>query len=251
MQTFDTARPDNRLLAALPNEEWDLLASHVRYVDLPYHETLCEADGVVLDVWFPTSGAISCVTVLAEGGSIESNLVGREGAVGVSGAYGFPRSPWRLIVQMPGTAAEISTSVLNMLLPQLPVLGQSLFQHAHECQHVASQTVACNRFHPVAERLARWLLTMLDRADGMRLVVTHEFLGQMLGAHRPTVTIALGTLSRAGIIEPAHRGQVIVISREALEDAACECYAATAIKFRNRQGAAGGSRLPWVGQRTS
>jgi CRP-like cAMP-binding protein len=160
---------------------------------------------------------------MEEGGTIEGVLSGREGAFGIAAAFGDMRSPWLVTVQLPGEALAIPAQKLATLLPQLPHFERLLFRYEHALQQMAMHAMACNRFHPINERLARWLLMTQDR-DGEELLTTQEYLARMLGVHRPGVTVALGALEQAGLVRRAGRGRIEVLDRAALEAASCECY---------------------------
>lgn len=214
----------NRLLAAVPESEWALLQSSVEVIQLEYGRTLVQAGAELPRVYFPIRGAISALTVTSEGGSVEALLAGNEGAMGVAAAWGFPTSPWRLAVQGDGEALAFEPETLAEALPRAPEAVRLLFRYSHALQQLGTQSVACNRFHELPERTARWLLMMLDRVGGDEVIITQDFLAQMLGVHRPSTTIALAVLRQAGLIRRGGRGRIIVLDRPGLEDAACECY---------------------------
>jgi len=220
----DAARHANRLLAALPDDEWTRLRSGAQTIPLVLGEVLCEQDTPTTAVYFPTTGAISAVTVTNEGGSVEGILAGPEGAVGIAAAAGYLRTPWRLTVQAAGAALLVKPDALEAALPLSPVLQRVLFRYSHATQQLATQSIACNRFHALPERTARWLLMILDRVGGSEVHITQEFLAQMLGTHRPSTTVALAALDQAGLIVRAGRGRIQVPDRAALQAAACECY---------------------------
>jgi CRP-like cAMP-binding protein len=171
------------------------------------------------------------LVVMNEGSTIEGWLAGKEGAVGTAAAFGVERSPWRVTVQADGEALTVKPSQLQEVLRGAPVLQQQLFRYSHAVQQLTTQSIACNRFHPIAERLARWLLLSLDRQGNERLQVTHEFMAQMLGTHRPSVTLALATLEQAGLIHRAGRRRIDVLDRRGLEAGSCECYQRTVVEM--------------------
>jgi CRP-like cAMP-binding protein len=140
-------------------------------------------------------------------------------------AVGFRNSPTRAVVQLPGDAFRISRKDLEASLAECPVLLLHLNRFAQLLGIQVSQGAACNRLHDIGERLARWLLMCQDRLGSEVLPLTHEFMAQMLGTRRSSVTIAAGILQKAGLINYS-RGRVTILDRAGLEDAACECYAA-------------------------
>jgi CRP-like cAMP-binding protein len=224
--------PSNQLLFDLPAPEWASLAPSLRETSMSLTQVLNEPESPVDLVYFPDSGVISCVTTTVEGGSVEGVLTGREGALGYAAAYGDLQWPWRLVVQTAGTASTITPRDLAEILPETPELVRRLVLHTQAMLQLSSQSTACNRFHDVAHRLARWLLVMHDRIEGDELELTHEFLAHMLGTYRPAVGVALGAFAKRGLIRVTKRGLLEVIDRAGLEGAACECYARIAWDYR-------------------
>ncbi len=214
----------NQLLSAVPASEWALLEHGAELIRLEHGRTLVQAGGALPRIYFPISGAISALTVTSEGGSVEALIAGNEGAMGVAAAWGFPISPWRLTVQAAGEAFALVPASLTDLFPRLPVTLRLLMRYSHVLQQLGTQSIACNRFHELPERTARWLLMMLDRVGGDEVIITQDFLAQMLGVHRPSTTIALAVLKQAGLIRRGGRGRILVLDRPGLEAAACECY---------------------------
>src|SRR5581483_9838791 len=137
--------------------------------------------------------------------------------------FGFERAPMRAIMQMPGAGLRVASPVLEQHFDRCPYLKHAIEQYVMKQQLQVAQLAACNRLHDMDQRLARWLLMCQDTTESENLPLTHEFLAQMLGSGRPTVTIAAGVLERAGLIANT-RGSVRILNRKRLEDAACECY---------------------------
>jgi len=156
---------------------------------------------------------------------VEVGISGREGVVGLPLAFGVEDAPTRAIVQMPGAGLRIVSSSLQEYFGKCPALRRLIERYVLTQQMQVAQTAACNRLHDMEQRLARWLLMCQDTTDSGFLPLTHEFMAQMLGTGRPTVTIAAGVLERAGIIENT-RGRIKILDRKRLEDVACECYGA-------------------------
>jgi hypothetical protein len=156
---------------------------------------------------------------------VEIAIVGREGLVGTPLAVGLNRGPYRAIMQIPGNGLRVKSALLEDCLPDTPELRLVLNRYILIQGLQVAQIAACNRLHEIEQRLARWLLMCQDRMDSELLPVTHDFLAQMLGTGRPSVSLASGLLQRAGMIEN-QRGTVKILNRKSLEDSACECYRA-------------------------
>lgn len=214
----------NKILLTLPPAERDLIFPKLEFVRLKVHHLLHEVGDAIKSVYFGNSGMISILSVFPNGKSVEVGLVGKEGFVGLPLLVGFRTAPTRAISQLTATAFRMDGGTLTSLLPQCPVLERSLQQYSQIFTMEITQIAACNRLHEVEERLARWLLMCADRIDSMDLALTQEFLSQMLGSRRSSVTVSAGILQKAGMIA-YNRGDVKIIDRRKLEDAACECYA--------------------------
>jgi len=213
----------NEILRDLPANERNLLSSKLEPVTMKIHDVLHEPGEPIQFGFFPDSGIVSILSVLSDGKSVEVGLVGREGFVGLPLAVGFHSSPTRAICQASGTGMKIAASALAQILPQCPSLGKALDRYSLNIGMQASQVAACNRLHEVDARLARWLLMCHDRLGHDSVPLTQEFLSQMLGIRRASVTVAAGILQRAGLIRNT-RGQVTILDRNGLEDLTCECY---------------------------
>lgn len=214
---------DNRLLAKVPPEDWARLSRQVELVDLPRHSVLIEPNTPIRSVWFPTTALASLVTVLEDGSTVESGSVGREGMVGVPVILGAESTPMETVTQIPGRAYRFAASTIRDMFAEGGVLHATLNKYVHTLFVVASQSAACNRKHDIEARLARWLLASSDGVDSRDVAITHEYLAAMLGVRRPGVTEAALKLQEGGMIEYS-RGGVTIVDRQALVDAACECY---------------------------
>ena len=214
---------NNILLLSLPDDEYNLLRPHLEPADLPQYDILHEP-GVKIDSgYFLNEGMTSLVALSADGRSVEVGIVGREGMVGMPLTVGLLRGTFRAIMQMSGSGVRIRSEVFQEILLCASQLRAELNRFALMHGMQVAQLAACNRLHEIEQRLARWLLMCQDRVDSQVLPLTHEFLAQMLGTGRPSVTLAAGVLENAGLIENT-RGTVKVLNRKALEQAACECY---------------------------
>jgi CRP-like cAMP-binding protein len=211
----------NRVLASLPKAELNRLERHLSPVTLEQEVTL--SDGKATHGYFLEEGMASTVVTLEDGGTVEVGVVGCEGIIGIPILLGTGPGPGRTFIQIAGSGYRIKAQELKEEFerPGQFRLQVQKFMQAFLVQ--ASQTAACNRLHNIEERLARWLLTCRDRSNSDQLRLTHNFLAQMLGAPRTTVTLAAGLLHRAEMIDYT-RGVVTIKDRSQLENTACECY---------------------------
>src|SRR5580692_12220654 len=214
---------NNVILLSLPDEEYSLLRPHLEPADLPQYEILHEPGEKIDFAYFLNDGMASLVALSRDGRSVEVGIVGKEGMVGMSLTAGLNREIFRAIMQMAGSGMRIRAEVFQDILLSAPALRSKLghFGLMHGMQ--VAQLAACNRLHGIDQRLARWLLMCQDRFDSQLLPLTHDFLAQMLGTGRPSVSLAAGVLENAGLIENL-RGTVKILNRKSLEAVACECY---------------------------
>lgn len=213
----------NRLIEALPAAEASRLAPHMHRLDLDRGRTLCEPGDSVDHVYFPLGGIISLMTLLDNGGAIECGMVGPEGAHGLPAALRPRLALVRAVVQTPTPVIRIPAAVMQETWPASPHLARLVDAHS-ECLYAhAAQSVACNALHSVEERFSRWLLTCHDRVAHPTLHLTQEYLADMLGVQRTTITAIARNLQDRGAIR-YRRGQVEIIDRQALEAASCECH---------------------------
>jgi CRP-like cAMP-binding protein len=214
----------NEILLSLPQNEQEILFPRLEFVRLKIHHVLHEPGDTLRSAWFCNSGMISILSVFPDGKCVEVGLVGKEGFVGLPLLVGFRTASTRAIDQIEGSAFRIDSDVLIALLEKCPTLERHLQQFGQVSAMQVTQIAACNRLHEVNERLARWLLMTADRVGSNSIPLTQEFLAQMLGTRRSSVTVSAGILQRAGLITHS-RGDLKIIDRPKLEDAACECYA--------------------------
>jgi len=213
----------NEILLSLPPKERELVFPKLELVRLETHHVLHEPGDTLKSAYFCNVGLISILSVFPDGKSVEVGLVGTEGFVGLPLIAGFRTSPTRAIAQIEGTAFRIDGETFMALLRECPKLERQLNRFSEMMTVQVTQIAACNRIHEVEERLARWLLMSADRIGSNSVPLTQEFLAQMLGTRRSSVTVSAGKLQKAGLI--AHtRGDVEIIDRANLEEAACECY---------------------------
>ena len=187
------------------------------------HQVLHEAGEAIRSVYFLNDGLGSVLTVLPDGKSVEVGLIGNEGFVGVPVIFGFKTSPLRIMIQSDATAYRVDVQSLRKILPDCPALEKQLQRFTMILGMQSTQLAACNRLHDVEERLARWLLMSHDRIGADTMPLTQEFLGQMLGTRRSSVSMAASILQRAGMITYT-RGSVTILDKRKLAKAACDCY---------------------------
>jgi CRP-like cAMP-binding protein len=213
----------NGMLLTIPEDEFMTLRPLLEEVEMPQYKILYDQGEKIEYAYFPNEGMISLVVLVHDGRSVEVGITGSEGIVGAPLAFGFESAPMRAIMQIAGKGLRIPSSLLEDTFDRSPCLKLIIERYVMMQQLQVAQLAACNRLHDMDQRLARWLLMCQDRTDSELLPLTHEFLAQMLGSGRPTVTIAAGVLERAGLIKNT-RGSVRILNRKRLEDAACECY---------------------------
>jgi CRP-like cAMP-binding protein len=211
----------NRILLALPDNEFRSIRPHLEFLPLPHHRLLYEPNRKIDFLYFPNRGLISLVIVMEDGKTVEVAVLGREGFAGVPAVFGLTRSTVREVVQIAGDGFKIKAAAFRQALRSSPLLQAALGRYAVVLAMQISQTAACNRLHDIERRLARWLLMAQDRVDDGVVPITHDFLATMLGTDRPSVAAA--TLQRKEIIDYT-RGTVRILNRKNLEASACECY---------------------------
>lgn len=218
----------NRLLDRLPKNEYKSLVRSEKAVCLAHGDEVYRENtrGDLSHVYFPTSGMISLTVLMEDGKEVEAGTVGNEGMVGLSAAHGLDFSPTKAISQISGEGLRIPVSAFLKAMKRGGTLDKIMRRYAAFSLRYANQTLACNLLHSAEQRMCRWLLMCRDRVDKEEFVLTHEFLAEMLGLRRQTVTVIAGTLQKAGALT-YHRGSVRILHRKKLEAASCECYAVT------------------------
>jgi CRP-like cAMP-binding protein len=220
---LNSTRPRNLILSQLPADEYSALAKHLVPVDLPLEKRLSEPNQPIEFVYFPNSGLISTDAVTAKGEQVEVGLIGREGFAGLPGLLDQPQMSHSVIIQGSGEGLRIRTSLLRQEFAKGGMLQKLVHTFAYLQFVQITQSVLCNRMHEVEARLARWLLASADRSETELLHLTQEFLSQMLGVQRSTVTVAAGDLQRKGLIGYS-RGRIHILDRPGLTARTCECY---------------------------
>ena len=214
----------NSLLAQLPGRNYQRLLPGLEPVILKFGDVLYEPGQKIRHVYFPGNSLVSLLTLVDHRMALEVGMVGREGMVGLPLALGADVSPVRALVQGTGTAMRMTSARFSREFRKSPRLRQGVHHYANALMAQVSQTAACNRFHVVVARLARWLLMTRDRVRSGEFRLTHEFLGHMLWVRRVGVTTAARALQRRKLIDYT-RGSISILDHKGLEAAACECYA--------------------------
>jgi CRP-like cAMP-binding protein len=213
----------NRLLAALEPDDFAALEPHLEAVVLQQDQVLYEAGDPLRHATFPHDTVMSLVAVLKDGRSAEMAVYGREGALGLVGTMVAQHSFGRCIVQASGTASRIELEHWRKVITSRPKVRQLVLQFSEAMMARVLQNVACNAVHSVEERCCRWILSLHDRLDQDTVPLTHEFLADMLGVQRSTVSSITRSLQEAGLIRQG-RGVITVTDRAGLEQTSCECY---------------------------
>jgi CRP-like cAMP-binding protein len=215
----------NRLLNRLSRNEYKSLVRSEKAVSLTHGDQVYREDtrGGLSHVYFPTSGMISLTVLMEDGKEVEAGTIGNEGMVGLSVAQGLDFSPTKAISQISGEGLRIPVAVFLKALKRGGTLDKLVRRFTAYSLRYANQTIACNLLHSVEQRMCRWLLMCRDRVEKEEFTLTHEFLAEMLGVRRQTVTVIAGTLQTASLIT-YHRGVIRILNRKGLEDASCECY---------------------------
>jgi CRP-like cAMP-binding protein len=213
----------NKILLELPAGECNALLAKLEFLKLPVRTILNEASEPIRDVFFINDGLASVLTIMADGSSVEVGLCGSEGFVGLPLLAGFKSSPTQVIMQVGGSGFRMSAKDFGATLRSSPALVKDLNRFAQLQTLQATQIAACNRLHPVTQRLARWLLMSQDRLGGSVVALTQEFLAHMLATRRASVTVAASALQKKALIS-YRRGEVTILNRSALIAATCECY---------------------------
>jgi CRP-like cAMP-binding protein len=213
----------NRILAALPRAEYDRLLPDLAPVRLARGKVLWEVGDLVRHAFFLMGGMVSLLSVTEDGDTIEVGMIGSEGLTGVSSVLLCDAIPYRVVVQVATPALKVGVDALRREFARGGHLQALLLRYTHTLLTQVSQSASCNRFHTAEERLCRWLLISSDRANSDSLQLTQEFLAQMIGVPRTSVTAVAVRLQRAGLIN-YRRGRIELLDRPGLETFSCECY---------------------------
>jgi CRP-like cAMP-binding protein len=229
-----TLLSENRILASLPENDYQRILPDLKQVSLKLGDVLYDADEAIRHVYFPIQSVASLIWKTGDGTTIEVGMVGSEGMTGVSIISGIKSLPYRTVVQGADGAIKMKATALMAEFNQYGALHDLLLQYTHGLFIQVARTAICNRIHPIQERFCRWLLMIRDRTGSDDLILTHEFIASMLGARRSDVTIAAGILQKAGLIRYS-RGRVTVLDVQRMIASACDCYRISKAEF-NRVG---------------
>ena len=214
---------ENRLLAALPQDEYERLVANMESVFLKFKQSVYEPNEPIEYVYFVQNGVTSLLNVMEDGREVEVATVGNEGMVGLPVFLGADKIPGRAFSQIPGDALRMKADVFKDKVTPGTRLHDLLQRYTQALFNQIAQGAACNSLHSVEERMCRWLLMTQDRVGEDEFPLTQEFLSQMLGVRRPTVSTAASILQKAGLIRYS-RGNITILDREGLEASSCECY---------------------------
>ena len=214
----------NLILASLPKSALQAIVPDLQLRPLKVRQVLQPPDETVKEVVFPLDGVASMISLGDSGNSVEVATIGCEGMVGMPIFLGGLKAAVEIFVQVPGEGLHLSAEAFRQHLHRGPSLTQTLLRYTQALLTQVAQCSACNCYHPVEARCARWLLQTHDRVKGDEFPLTHDFLSLMLGVRRATVTETAGALQARGLIS-YHRGVITIVNRKGLEAAACDCYA--------------------------
>jgi CRP-like cAMP-binding protein len=220
-----TNRPPNGFLQSLTTGDFELLRPHLRDVELEHSKVLFDVGDKIPGLYFPHSGVVSLVVVLSDGDLIEAGMIGRDGVVGTAAALDDAVALNRAIVQVEGSASFVDMPHAQAAVTASRALRKKLYQHDQILLAQAQQSAACNAKHDLEERLCRWLLRTRDLVGADSLPLTQEYIAQMLGVRRTSVTLAARNLQTAGLIK-YRRGLINIVDAEGLQEATCECHEA-------------------------
>lgn len=218
------AQAPNQILASLSAESFASLQPHLRLVELPHAKILAEAGSEIECVYFPHSGVISLVVELNVGDMIETAMVGRDGVLNAASALDGNVTLNKSIVQLAGRASVLAVDRLRSFCEENQRFRSLLIRHDQVLFAQSQQSAACNASHSVETRMCRWLLRMRELAESDDLELTQEFLAQMLGVTRPSVSLVANTLQKAGLIRYRRR-RIRILDLPGLNEGSCECYA--------------------------
>ena len=223
MKPDSKKQSSNQLLNSLKPDAFERVAKRLRRVTLRPKDVVYKPNEPIDHILFPENAVVCLMTVMSNGDTIEAATVGREGATWISASVGAPSMPCETIVVIEGTALRLPVADLDRELKENGHFRDVLTEYSHALLIASMRTSACNGLHGLHERCARWILTTLDRIDADRFAVTKEFLAQLLGTNRPTVSVLVSALEKAGILHVEGR-EVTVADPTRLREASCECY---------------------------
>lgn len=214
----------NHLLSLLPEDEFQRISSLLQPVRTDFKEVLFKRDNPIEYVYFPCDSVFSVLTFMQNGTAVEVGTVGNEGFSGIELLIGADTAIDTTICQVAGNSLRMRAADFKEAIHGDTVMRRLAERFLQAFLSQVSQSVACNRLHTIEERFSRWVLLTHDRVKGEHFHLTQEFLADMLGVHRPSVSLVAGAFQQAGLIKYT-RGNLTILNRKGLEDASCECYA--------------------------
>lgn len=235
MSQASPATLENRLLAALPREEYERLVANMESISLNLKQDLYLPNKPIEHVYFVKSGVVSLLNIMEDGAAVEVATVGNEGMVGLPVFLGANSIPGRAFAQISGDAWKMRADVFKDKVTAGSQLHALLQRYTQALFNLIAQSSACNRLHSIEERMCRWMLMTQDRVGTNEFPLTQEFIAQMLGVRRPSVSVVAAILQKAGLISYS-RGKMTILEREGLEAASCECYGVVKGEFERLVG---------------
>jgi CRP-like cAMP-binding protein len=229
---LDTLSVSNRILASLPRRDYQRLLPGLELVSLKFGHVIHSPAGEIRHVYFPNDCMVSMMTAIGDGEMSEVGLVGREGIAGVQLALSKGKSSFTGVIQGGGTAMRLSAPGFMRELKRNGALKRETLRFAHLLMIQFAQTAGCNRYHPVPQRLARWLLMCRDRMNANEFLLTQKFLAFMLGVQRPRISGAAGELKKQGLIRYS-RGRITILDEKRLQAISCICYERVKAAYRS------------------
>jgi len=225
----------NHILSSLPEAEYQALRPALEYLPTPMHAVLFGRDEEIRHVYFPLSGCHSVLAIMQDGAAVEVGTIGNEGMSTVDVLTGSTTAVETTVCQIPGYSLRMPAAKFKQAIEVNSELKRLVYRFLQAYLSQVSQSVACNRLHRTEERFARWILLSHDRVQGDELQLTQEYLADMLGVHRPSVSLIARRFQKAGLLD-YHRGTVRILDRAGLEQSACECYAVVRKQFARALG---------------
>ena len=226
-----STRAGNRLLQIMPSSVYRQLEPHLKLVHLTQGEILHLAEETIRELYFPIDCMLSITLTLSDGSTVETGLIGDRDVLGINALMGRAETiHTEYIVQVSGRALKADARIMRSLFVRNTQLQDVMLRHTQALIAQISQTTACNRFHNIEQRLARWLLEAKERSGTNKIYLTHEFMSNMLGVRRTGVTLAAGRLQDENIIYYS-RGHIEIIDRQRLEEIACECFSTVKAEY--------------------
>jgi CRP-like cAMP-binding protein len=226
----DLTQRSNHLLASLSESEYREIAPDLYPVHLHRKVVVGERDMPATNVYFPCGGVLSVLAFMQSGAAVEVGTIGKEGFFGLELLVGGNEWTETTVCQVEGPSLRMPVAAFRAAIAGDTPLRRITQRYLMAYVALVSQSVACNRLHNVEERFARWVLMTHDRVDGDEFFLTQDFIADMLGVHRPSVSLVAGAFQQAGFIKYS-RGAMTILNREGLEEASCECYSTTTAQF--------------------